>query len=120
MRNKIVESSKKTKASKIPRKKKILLTIELLLIFLAVLVLFLLFQFGFIKNPIKKINLEPEFFDIKDNCAMIVGQLIHTIDNEVTCELVCKTNCETREMKFYSSEFTEKENDCNGCACFCK
>jgi len=103
-------------------KKSLLVIIALLFISLAVLALFLLSEFGVIQNFsfLKDFSLEPQLFTLKDECSLIVGQLIHTIKDPESCELKCKNNCNIREMKFHDSEFTERQSDCHKCECYCR
>jgi len=101
-------------------KKTMLFLMVILALFLAVLSAILLVQFNIIKNPLEKITQEKRVFNIKDECSLIVGQLIHTIKDDSTCELKCKTNCNSFDMNFDNSEFTAKKEDCNGCECTCK
>ncbi len=115
------KKSKKRSQKKI-KKRTIKAIIAILVLILMVISLSLLIEFRVIKNPLKEIKLRAESknFEIKDNCAVIVGRLIHSINDENTCELMCKTTCSTLEMKFQSSEFMKKEEDCNKCSCNCK
>jgi len=115
-------SSKKVKNKKkhVLHKKTMLVIILFLALFLTILSLILLVQFNFIKNPLEKISLKERIFEIKDECSLIVGQLIHTIKDESTCEIKCKTNCDAFDMNFQNSEFTEKNEDCHTCKCTCK
>jgi len=115
-------SSKKVKNKKkqVLHKKTMLVIMIVLALFLVVLSLILLVQFNFIKNPLEKISSEERIFAIKDECSLIVGQLIHTIKDGITCELKCKTNCNAFDMKFHDSKFIENTGDCHRCECTCK
>ena len=112
-------SAKPMKRRKLNRKNTKLALI-LLIIALLALVFILLVQFGFVNNPFEKLNREPELFRVEDSCSLIVGQLIHTINNADECEVRCKANCELRESDFHNSEFSQREKDCNLCNCYCK
>ena len=101
------------------RPKRLHVMIILLIIFLLVLSLILLIELNIIKNPIENFNLQPKLFTIKDDCTMIVGNLIHKIKDEGGCEMACKTECGVRDMNFHSSEFIMSERDCHSCNCYC-
>ena len=109
---------KKKKNNK--KSKKIIIGAIILILLLSVIILILLIQFKIIKYDFKSFALKPELFKIEDKCSVIVGQLIHTVNNEGTCMMKCKTECEVRDMKFFNLEFIEIENDCNKCSCYCK
>ena len=110
-----LRESKKEKKSR----KGIFITIILFIILLVLVILTLLFQLNIIKNPFKNFNSKPQLFSIKDECSLIVGKLIHNIKDEGSCQLMCKLNCNVRNLNFYNSEFKEIEKDCNECNCYC-
>jgi len=101
-------------------RKSIFIYIIILTIILLFTILILLIQLGIIKNPLNNFNIQPKMYNIKDECALIVGQLIHTINDEGICKQKCNNECGAREMRFYDLEFIEKENDCHECNCYCK
>ena len=114
------QSSKKEGKNKKKQKfKNLYVVIILLVIFLLVLSLVLLIEMNIIKNPIENFNLHPKLFTIKDDCTMIVGNIIHKIKDEGGCEMACKTECGVRDMSFHSSEFIMSERDCHSCNCYC-
>jgi len=87
---------------------------------LLVLSLTLLVQTGIIENPLKNLNLKEQLFMVKDGCSMIVGNLMHTINNDDDCKRQCKSDCQVREMNFQRFVFTKVPNNCNECSCYCK
>ena len=111
-----INPAKKSKVSK----RFISILIILLSAILVIIIPLLLIQIGLIKNPLNYLPSSPELFTIEDKCSLIVGQLIHNIGDEDSCQQICKSNCEVREMQFYSSEFEKKEEDCNKCNCYCE
>lgn len=113
------KKSKKNSSVKINKKYMAILIITLSFILVAILIAISL-ELNIIKNPIKGFQIAPELFIIKDKCSLIVGQIIHTINDESICKMKCNAECEVREMQFRSSEFTKKEGDCHECRCYCK
>jgi len=107
-------------ARHLKRKKKFKTTLIILVIALAVIIVALLNQLGIIESQFKNPLAEPQEYFIEDRCSLIVGQLIHTIGDSDTCELRCKTECEVRKQTYHDSKFTEIEEDCNSCNCFCR
>lgn len=96
-----------------------------LLIFLLVLLLvfsifIFLVQQKILRNPFEDYGKVEQKFSVRDECSLIVGNLIHTIDDEGICEARCKTQCGVREMSFVRSEYKKVEKDCNICDCYCK
>ncbi|MFH1802002.1 MAG: hypothetical protein ABH864_00960 [archaeon] len=105
------------------RKKRSLLIGIVLIVLLAVLVLLvpvLLYQLGLVNNPFTNLHFQPKEFIVKDECAMIVGNLIHPIQDEGICEQRCKMDCDVRGLFFYDFEFTESVGDCHTCKCRCR
>ena len=103
------------------KKRKITLISIFLLVFLLVIMLLLfLFQLEIIKNPYAKFGAKPILFKIRDECSLIVGQLIHTYNDEGSCKNRCNAECEVRNFNFYNVEFIEKEKDCHECNCYCR
>lgn len=96
------------------------LILIILFVSLLVLVPILLFQIGLVKNPFTNLHIEPREFNVVDECSMIVGNLIHSIQDEGVCEQRCKIDCDVRGLFFYDSEFSESPNDCHKCRCFCR
>ncbi len=101
-------------------KKIVIITISVLLIALAFILIYLGFEYGVLTNPLELINKKTKFYSVKDECSLILGNLIHSIKDEGICQAKCKTYCETRELNYQNSEFILKENDCNLCNCYCK
>jgi hypothetical protein len=62
---------------------------------------------------------EPEMFSIKDECSLMMGNLIHQIRDEGECRIKCVNECDVREMNFVRFEFEGKNNDCSSCDCWC-
>lgn len=94
--------------------------IFVLVLALVFLVLFLLIEEGILENPFSEYGKVEQKFSVRDECSLIVGNLIHQIDDEGICEARCKTNCQVREMNYIRFEFLEVEGDCNVCDCYCK
>ena len=115
-----LEKNGKTRKNSLFRSRNFRIVLIILAILLAGIIFALLVESGYIENPLRSSFSSPELFVIEDSCSLIVGQLIHTIENSDTCEMRCKTECSVREMSFHDSEFVEKENDCNECNCYCK
>jgi hypothetical protein len=87
-----------------------------LLVFLVLLLVFLvLFSIDFISFSKNSIN-----FEIKDECSLVLDNLIHQIKDEGICRMMCINECDIRDMDFYKSVFSPKENSCSLCDCYCK
>lgn len=57
---------------------------------------------------------------IKDECSLIMGNLIHEIGSESNCKLACETECIFAKKKMYNFSFESKNESCNSCLCNCK
>ncbi|MFH1290670.1 MAG: hypothetical protein ABIH92_04650 [Nanoarchaeota archaeon] len=118
-KKKRAEKARKAEKKKKRRSKVFPVVIVILLVALVVLVPVLLVQGGYVDNPFEDFNAEPQLFLIKDECSVIVGNLIHTMNDEDDCSLKCKNECGVREMEFYESHFIQREGDCHMCECYC-
>ncbi len=78
-----------------------------------VLIGLVMFNFGFFENH------EPEFFSVKDECSLIMGNLVHQIRDDGECRIRCVNECDVRDMDFVKFEYEGKDNDCNSCGCWC-
>ncbi len=111
--------SKSVQRSKVS--KKFLLSIIFCLFVLLILIVpLLLIQLNIIQNPALFLSKKVQNFIIKDECSLVVGQLIHNIKDEGSCQLSCITRCNTYKLKYYNSTFKENVGDCNSCDCACK
>ena len=63
---------------------------------------------------------QEEKISIRDECSLVMGNLIHQIRDSGDCRIRCINDCEVREKEFVRSEFASRENDCHVCDCFCK
>ncbi|MCX6749903.1 MAG: hypothetical protein NTZ83_00430 [Candidatus Pacearchaeota archaeon] len=94
--------------------KKILIILCVLILILIILISINLKMWEhFHKKEIKMIPL-------LDRCSLLFNNLLHTIKDESSCENYCRSECSTREMEFYNSEFLSKQESCNICNCYCK
>jgi len=62
---------------------------------------------------------EPEYFSLQDECQAVMGNLMHSINNEGECKLRCINHCDIREMNFEGFEFIEETTACSHCGCSC-
>ena len=114
MKNKNI---KKVKPKKKLKFSKIFLGISIILFLILGIYLFSFFvDFSFIVRFFS----EPQKVNLKDECSLIAGRLIHQIRDKADCELQCKNSCKMNEMFFSHSEFIFVENDCHVCDCYCK
>ena len=103
----------------IKKKNTIRILVVLLVIGIISLIVVSLIQFG-VTSLISKRLEKPEKFEIRDECSLILGKVIHQIKDEGNCKIMCLGECEVRNMEFYDSEFIEKESDCHVCYCYCR
>ena len=94
-----------------------LLLIVLIILLLAV-IFWLLVETAIIKLPPKSTQIK--IFAVQDECSIIVGKLIHTIDDEGTCQLKCRATCEVKGLQLDRVTFVQGDNQCNRCECACK
>lgn len=116
---------RKKKPKKVTRKKladksllrrkiiRIILRVCIVLLFLLIFLVFV--GLGGLKKP-----QEPELFRIKDECSLVMGNLIHSIKDEGECKLRCFNDCGIRRMEYDLSKFREVTNSCNSCDCYCR
>jgi len=63
---------------------------------------------------------EVDSFTIIDKCGKFVNLLDHSIEDERQCEIRCKQQCDTKDLKYKNAEFIKAEVGCHTCTCFCK
>ena len=59
-------------------------------------------------------------FSVDDECAIIMGNLIHNVRDDGDCKIKCMNNCEIRELDFHDSDFIFQNTSCHTCDCYCK
>ena len=94
--------------------------IILLSVLLAIIFLVILFNQGFIGNPLENFGKGITKVVAPDECTIIAGNLLHTIEDEGDCNLKCVAECEIRTLELEDSEFMARPNNCNICTCSCK
>lgn len=62
----------------------------------------------------------PKLFNIKDECALVMGNLVHQVRDRGECRIKCVNECDVRGMDFSNFSFEGKNDDCNSCGCWCK
>ena len=82
-------------------------------ILVLVLVGLILHSFGFFEDN------SPEYFVVKDECSLMMGNLIHQIRDDGECRNRCVNECSVQEMDFDRFSFEAKNNDCSLCECWC-
>ena len=100
--------------------RKLTKTIVMIIIAFSILLIILLIIQSHILDLFTDLFKEPELFIIRDECSLIVGQIIHEMKNEGDCKIMCTNNCILRDMKYYNSSFIQKINSCHTCNCYCK
>lgn len=108
-------SKVKNKTVKKKSKKVVFTLFAAVFILLALLVYLLAYNFGFFEE-----ETGPQFFSVKDECSLMMGNLIHQIRDEGECRNKCVNECDVRDMDFFSFEFEAKNDDCSYCGCYCK
>lgn len=82
--------------------------------FLIILLVLVGFEYGiFAKKTFYEVT-------IKDECSLIMGNLIHEIGSESNCKLACETECNFIEKEMYNFSFESKNVSCNSCLCNCR
>jgi hypothetical protein len=56
---------------------------------------------------------------IKDECGPIYGNILHSIKDDGACRIRCRGTCDSHDMQFVSSNFTDKGIECHLCSCTC-
>jgi hypothetical protein len=88
----------------------------ILIILLLSLTYFLLLNF----EVFEKISRKEVIFEIKDECSLIMNNIVYQIKDEDICRMMCFNECSIRELTFQKSDFSPVENSCNRCECYCK
>src|SRR3989338_1359390 len=96
------------------KKKKLIgkILIVILILFI-ILIILLLIQYK--KLDLSILTRKPQLFIIKDECSLILGNIIHKIKNGDECKIFCRNECILRKIEFYNSEFIESNNSCHTC-----
>lgn len=82
-------------------------------ILVLVLIGLVLNSFGFFEEN------NPEYFAVKDECSLMMGNLIHQIRDDGECRNRCVNECSVQEMDFVKFSFEAKNDDCSLCGCWC-
>lgn len=85
--------------------------IVLLLILITILFLFQLKVFE--KKTVVLIAL-------KDECSLLLNNLIHTIKTADNCRMLCLNECESQNLDYVTEKFSLNSTSCNSCNCYCK
>lgn len=94
------------------------LYIAIILLTIALLVIIILET-----NIIDKIRSRfkaPIEITIKDDCSLMLNNIIHQIKTDGDCNIRCYNECKILEMKIQESEFIMNDNSCHTCNCYCK
>lgn len=110
-RRRKINTKSKTFSSKI-----FLLGMIMLAILIFILLIIEYVNFGFVSE----IFSQEYKVEVKDECSIIMGNLLHTIRDSTDCNLQCNNRCNIDGNKFVDSEFTLLNNSCNSCNCYCK
>jgi hypothetical protein len=103
-----------------PKKRLIkLVLIILTIILILVLLMTLVIQYNFINN-FKNLQPKEKIFLIKDECSLILGQIIHQIRDKDECRIRCINECRLENLNIKKSDFVLGNNSCHACNCFCK
>ncbi|MDA3836627.1 MAG: hypothetical protein PF542_03315 [Nanoarchaeota archaeon] len=73
-------------------------------------------SFDFISKSFEK----PHSVDVRDECSLIMGNLVHQIRDDNDCSLRCKNTCGMEDTEYVNSSFIAAEADCHTCNCYCK
>jgi uncharacterized metal-binding protein len=86
------------------------------------LILIILFAIGFL--AVKEFDLIPEkkqnVFQLEDECGVFLGQMLHSIKDEGSCETNCEVRCSSTDLKFKKVLFEESRGGCHSCTCYCR
>lgn len=64
---------------------------------------------------------EEQSFLIRDECSVLKGMgLVHQIRDVDDCSIRCTNQCHVNNLEKIKSEFSQIENDCNICNCYCE
>jgi cytoskeletal protein RodZ len=111
-RNKKTPSTTKKR----PKRNKLLRSILIAIVALTMLLGFLLLLEYEAFEP----EGEEQFFPIADECSLVLGNLLHPIQDTGDCSTKCRNECTLRELTYTRSEFATENNSCNVCDCYCK
>jgi len=118
----MTKKSTRKSRKKIKKSSKLVKSMFWIIVLLVIFVIFLILsQVGFV-DYFKKLleTREPQLFAVKDECSLILGNLIHEIKGEDDCKIMCNNRCGLMEMDFYEINFIRSEKDCHVCNCYCK
>jgi hypothetical protein len=64
---------------------------------------------------------QKETFPIQDECSRVMGNIVHSYQDQGGCKLRCLNECEIRKKTFIEATFQEKneESACYQCSCTC-
>ena len=57
--------------------------------------------------------------NIPDRCGPIMNFISHTVPDEESCYVRCKTVCTSKDLSIHKAYFTAVETGCNTCTCVC-
>jgi hypothetical protein len=85
------------------------------IILLLILLILILYSVGFFDKPKTE-----QLFLVRDECSLVMGNVIHNLRNDGDCHIRCRNECTIRDMDFVRASFTEKNNSCHACDCYCR
>jgi len=62
---------------------------------------------------------EPQLYSIRDECSLVMGNVMHPIQDGGDCKIKCINECEFRGLEIDSFEFVPQNSSCNVCDCYC-
>ncbi|MEM4330601.1 MAG: hypothetical protein QW273_01170 [Candidatus Pacearchaeota archaeon] len=95
---------------------------NLRLFYLALFILIILLIFLLSIKFISKYKTDNKISEVEafDECIVVLGNLIHEIEDEDSCKLACQTECSFLNKKYFEHEFFSYKDKCNKCLCRCK
>jgi len=83
-----------------------------------VIVLAIFLAFMLLKNVLKQ-DKKPVTVAVRDECSLVLGNIIHPIKDKDGCGVKCVNECRSRELRVLDVVFEEKTTECHSCMCFC-
>lgn len=90
-----------------------------MIIFILLLIVLLLLEFGFIKTA-KKIFAKKKPIVIEGQCYSFMNTILYQINNEADCQKRCSNRCWVQKEDYKNSKFVYTPGSCNLCDCYCK
>ena len=101
------------------KKFRLIKIVYLAIILLLILLIVAIFIQSESINYIKRYFSKPKLIVIKDECNLLMDNILHNIRDSDDCKIRCQNECNLAKLKFQRINFVNGKG-CYTCDCYCK